>query len=83
MLTDDPLPVLVQRHGRKWLDKHLDQDDTIVVAGADALHKASRAYSLFVNEIRELGDVDARRAGGWRRDRNTLTHRVSSPLPVD
>ena len=44
----------------------------------DALHEPSGATGLLVNEVTQLGDIDAGRSGGRRRERESLAHGAES-----
>lgn len=74
-LTYYLLLALVERHPGVRFHKDLDQDYTVVVSSADRLHKPRRSQRPFINQIRELGNIDARRAGGGRRDGDVVAHR--------
>lgn len=74
MLTDDLLLVLLEFDIAVRLNQDFNEHDTVFMAAADALHKARIADALLVLQIPQLRDVDARRAGGRRREREALAH---------
>ena len=43
---------------------------------ADAFHKPAAAQRSLVYQVRELGDIDASRAGGRRGERPRVPHRI-------
>lgn len=74
-LTYNLLLALIERHPGVRFHEDLDQDNSIVVPSADGLHEPRRPQGPLINQIRELGDIDARRAGGGRRDGDVVAHR--------
>lgn len=75
MLTNYLLPEATQRHGRVGFNKHLYQNDAIVMPGTDRLHETCRPKSLLVDKIGKFWDLDARSAGRRRCHGEALPHR--------
>lgn len=66
--------VLLQLHFGIRLDKHLDEDDAVFSASADALHEARIANPFLVLHIAKLCSVDACGADRGGREREALSH---------